>query len=333
MKVAKVACAFFVLLGAVTISIAQETSAPTPQPGTIMGTVLDISGGVVPGATIVLRGPTANDQRIVTTRDNGFFEFKGAKAAIPYTVNVAAKGFADWRSSEITLRAGETAMLNGIKLRPATVQTTTVVMPQEVVAVQQERALETQRLIGVIPNFYVTYEQNTVPLSPKLKFRLAMKALTDPVTIAGFAMNAAMYQAGDYPGYQQGMKGYGQRLGATFAGGWTNIMVGDAILPSVLHQDPRYFFQGTGTKKSRLMHALVSPLVTRTDDGRHQFNYSNVGGDLASGAIANAYYPQNDRGVHLVVSSALIGVGGRMANAIAQEFLFHKFTSRQKPND
>ncbi len=122
--------------------------------------------------------------------------------------------------------------------------------------------------------------------------------------------------------------GYGQRLGATFAGGYTKILLGDALLPSLFHQDPRYFYQGTGTTKSRLFHAMATPFVTRGDDGRREINYSDIIGDLASGAIANAYYPSQDRGAELVARSALIGIGGRMAFGIVQEFVLHKCTSR-----
>jgi hypothetical protein len=162
-----------------------------------------------------------------------------------------------------------------------------------------------------------------------LKFQLALRSLVDPVTIAGFGLNAGIYQMADYPsGYEQGAKGYGQRLGATFAGGYTNVLVGDALLPALLHQDPRYFYQGTGTKKSRLLHALASSFVSKGDDGKEHFNFSSIGGDLASGAIANAYYPAEERGAGLVVSSALIGAGGRMAQGVLQEFVLHKFTSR-----
>lgn len=76
-----------------------------------------------------------------------------------------------------------------------------------------------------------------------------------PVTITGFGLNAAIYQAAGYPSYQQGANGYGQCLGATFVGGYSKIMIGDAILPSLLYQDPRYFYQGTGNTKSSLLHA------------------------------------------------------------------------------
>jgi hypothetical protein len=208
------------------------------------------------------------------------------------------------------------------------VEVTVTVVPPEVLATQQLKAQEQQRIAGVLPNFYVVYERNPAPLTPKMKFHLALRFLVDPATNAGFGLNAAIYQANGYPSYSQDAKGFFQRLGATYAGGYTNVLVGDAVLPSLLHQDTRYFFQGTGTTKSRLLHAISSPFVIRGDNGRREFNFSGIGGNLVSGAIANAYYPDKDRGVNLVVRNALIGAGGRMVAAVAQEFLLHKFTSR-----
>ena len=155
-----------------------------------------------------------------------------------------------------------------------------------------------------------------------------MKALTDPVTITGFGMNSAIYQAAGYPSYGQGASGYGKRLGATFAGGYSKILLGDAVFPSLLHQDPRYFYQGTGTTKSRLLHAMSTPFITRGDNGKREINYSNILGDLASGALANAYYPSQDRGAGLVVRSAAIGIGSRMVLGIVQEFVLHKWTTQ-----
>ena len=320
--------AFVICFCAAITSAAQQISAPQPQPGTIVGTVVDDTGAVVPGATILLQGQTQDAERRTVTLDNGFFKMDGVKPATRYQVAVSAAGFAQWTSTEIVLAPSQYFILTGISLRVASVQVTVTVVPSEEVAVKQLKAEEQQRIIGLIPNFYVAYDQNASPLTSKMKFQLATKFLTDPVTMAGFALNAATYQMGDYPSYQQGAKGYGQRLGATFAGGYTNILVGDAILPSLLHQDPRYFYQGTGTTKSRLLHALSSPFVIRGDDGRHEINFSDIGSDLASGAIANAYYPEKDRGASLVLSSALIGVGGRAANAVFQEFVLRKFTSR-----
>ena len=320
----------FLCFCAATATVAQQVSAPEPQPGTITGTVLDLRGDVMSGASVVLQSPNPQDVRSITTRASGFFRFDSVKAGTHYHLSVSAPGFATWTSGEIVLTPGQYFMVNGIKLRVASVQVTVNVVPSEQLAVQQVKSQEKQRIAGVIPNFYIVYDHNFVPLTPKLKFDLAFRFLVDPVTMAGFGLNAAFYQLGHYPSYDQGAKGYFQRLGATFAGGYTNILVGDAVLPSLLHQDPRYFYQGTGTTKSRLFHALSSPFVTKGDNGRREFNFSGIGGDLASGAIANAYYPDRDRGARLVVRSTLIGVGGRMANAVLQEFVFHKWTSRHK---
>ena len=334
LRILKPVCPLFLYICAATTTVAQQISAPEPRPGTIIGTVLDPNGATVPQASVVLGGRNPDDVRSSVTQEDGFFRFDSVKAGIPYHLTVSAKGFANWTSSDITLAPGQFFITTGIELQVAGVQVTVDVVPTEQLAVQQLKAQEQQRIIGVIPNFYVAYEKNAAPLTPKLKFDLALKFLVDPVTMAGFGLNAAFYQIGGYPSYDQNLKGFGQRLGATFAGGYTNILVGDAILPSLLHQDPRYFFQGTGTTKSRLLHAISSPFVIRGDDGSRQFNFSDIGGDLASGAIANAYYPDKDRGAHLLFRSALIGVGGRMANALFQEFFLHKFTSRHhKPVD
>jgi hypothetical protein len=152
------------------------------------------------------------------------------------------------------------------------------------------------------------------------------------VTFAGAAFVSALQQAGDTPDYQQGMAGYGQRLGANYATGFTDIMIGGALLPSLFHQDPRYFYQGTGSTRSRLVHALSAPFVARGDNGHWEPNYSSVGGDLAAGAISNAYEPASNRGVGLVFQNALVVTGGRMANAVAQEFLLRRLTSHNRRN-
>lgn len=326
-------CALLICACAATTTLAQQLSAPEPEPGTIVGTVLDFTGGVVSGAIVSLHAQNRNDDRRVLTQGNGFFKLDGVKPGIHYHVEVSSQGFTNWTSDDITLAPGQCFIVTGISMRIASVQQSVTVVPIEEVAVQQLRVEETQRILGVIPNFYVVYDKNPAPLTPKLKFRLATKFLTDPVTTTGFALNAAIYQMAGYPAYGHGAKGYGKRLGATFAGGYTNILVGDALLPTLLHQDTRYFYQGTGTTKSRLMHALSSPFVIRGDDGHREINFSGIGGSLASGAIANAYYPDQDRGARLVLSSTLVGIGGRMANAVVQEFLLRKFTSQHdKPS-
>ena len=195
----------------------------------------------------------------------------------------------------------------------------------EQLATQQVKAEEKQRVLGIIPNFYVVYDKNAVPLTTKLKYKLAFKAATDVVSIAGDFVFAGINQASDTrPHYQQGAKGYAQRFGASYADSFSNVMIGGAVLPSILHQYPRYFYQGTGTKKSRLRRAMANPFFCRGDNGRTQFNYSGIGGNLIAASLANLYYPESDRGAGLVFSTTLINTGGRLANAVIQEFILRK---------
>jgi len=305
--------------------------APRPQPGIIVGTVIDVNNSSVPGATVVLAGPNLKNPRTVVSNDNGFFEFNSVEPGNPYHVNISAQGFASWTSPEITLTPGQYIILPVKKLRIAKeVTTVTVGYSPEEVATEQVKIEEQQRIFGIIPNFYVSYEKDAAPLTTKLKFQLAAKVTFDPVTFLGVAIVAAAGQAGDHPNYPEGWKGYGERYGAAYANGFTDIMVGGAILPSLLHQDPRYFYQGTGTNKSRALHALASPFVCRGDNGERQPNYSTIGGDLASAALSNTYYPASNRGVGLFLSNFLIGTGQRAASNLMQEFVLRRITPKAR---
>jgi Carboxypeptidase regulatory-like domain len=324
--------AFCILLGCLSSIhlLGQQISAPEPQSGTITGTVEGVDGGIIPGATVRIDGPAPSDHRTVTANQSGFFTLNDLRSAASLKITVSANGFADWTSPAIILTPGQFMDMTEIHLSLADVATTVDAIMPEQLALQQVKAEEKQRILGVIPNFYVNYDKNPMPLTTKMKYQLALKAATDPVTIAGTAVLAGIYQAADTPSYVQGLKGYGQRFGATYTDGFTDIMIGGAILPSLLHQDPRYFYQGMGTKTSRAFHAISAPFVAKGDNGQWQFNYSSIGGDLASGALSNLYYPPSNRGASLVFTGALITTGGRIANALAQEFLLHKITSTVK---
>lgn len=306
---------------------AEEIPAPVAQTATIIGTVTDIQLTPVAGAEVTLDGPDANSHQTVTVNENGFFAFRDLKPAVPYRITVRGKGFADWVSPPTALKPGEQIDLGDIKLKIAVVETSVTAVLPEQLALEQVRVEEKQRVLGVIPNFYVVYDPQAVPLTTKLKFRLALRASTDLVTIAGVAFVSGLDHAADSPDYQQGAKGYAQRFGANYADSFTDIMIGGAILPSLLHQDPRYFYQGTGTNKSRALHAISAPFVAKGDNGKWQFNYSSIGGDLASGALSNLYYPDSNKGPGLVFEGALIATGGRIANALAQEFVLRRLTT------
>lgn len=307
---------------------AQSVQATETKPATIIGTVTDVNGDTVPGATVVLKSGE-QDSRTVVTPENGSFEFHDVKPGIPYQITITANQFADWASPAITLEPGQFKIVTGLRLAIEGEHTTVDVHYDPVeVASEQIKSEEKQRVFGVIPNYYVSYEKDPAPLTARMKFNLALKVSADPVTAAGVFVISAARQAGNSPKYGQGWGPYGERVGATAADGFTDIMIGGAILPSLLHQDPRYFYQGTGTTGSRIRHAVFSPFVARYDNGKWGPNFSSMGGDLASSALSNLYYPQSNRGPGLVFGNFAIGTAERIGASLAQEFLIGKFTKR-----
>lgn len=304
-----------------------EVAVGVDQRGYISGTVKDSNGNVVPGATIELRGPRLEDSRTIVAGLDGAFQFDSVRPGTPYQITIGAKGLESWKSQPLMLKPGQYFFLTDIELKvPGLVTSVTVYADREQIATEQVDVEIKQRVFGFIPNFYVTYDSDPVPLTPRLKYKLALKADTDVITAVGVAFVSALYQAGDMPDYGQGAKGYFKRMGAGYADTTTDIFLGGAVLPALLDQDPRYFYQGTGTKKSRAFHAILSPFVCRGDNGKRQPNYSSIGGDLASGAISNLYYPQSNRGVSLVFEGFLVTTGARMVNSLVQEFLLRKLT-------
>lgn len=319
---------------AIALSLSVHVSAQAPQAseaqsGGMMGTVIDMNSDAVPGATVALIGPGATDRKTVQTAENGFFKFEDVKPGT-YALAVTAEGFTDSTSSSITMDPGEIKLLDTIQLALAIQQTTVRVSGDPVeIATQQVKIEETQRIFGVIPNFYISYDgDNAAPLTTAMKFNLAFKVSRDPITFAGIALVAGLRQAGHYPDYGQGVKGYSQRLAVTGGPVLTDVMIGGAILPSLLHQDPRYFYQGTGTTRSRLRHAVLAPFICKGDNGKWQPNYSTVGGDLASAALANLYYPPANRGAEFVFSTFAVGTAERILSTVAQEFILNKYTHR-----
>jgi hypothetical protein len=310
-----------------------SSSVVTPQEtGNISGTVTDAYGDVIAGATVTLNGQVPSDHHQSVANDTGGFAFDGLRGNTSYRITVSREGFVTWTSAAIALPPGQYVLLKGVELKIEGEQTSvTVYGSTEQIAVEQVHIAEQQRVLGIIPNFYVVYDsKNAVPLTTKLKFKLAMRVSADPVSIAGVLFMAGIKQAANTPDYVQGAKGYGQRVGAISADSFSDILIGGAVLPSLLHQDPRYFYQGTGTTKSRIRHALSSPFICRGDNGQLQPNYSSLGGDMASSALSNAYYPQTNRGTGLVFENFSIGTVERMASGFAQEFILPRLTPSVK---
>ena len=309
---------------------AQSLEAAKSERGGIRGTVVDTSDDPIPGATVVLQGP-AGDRLTAVTKDDGGFAFDQASAGVAYQITVSAEGFADW-SSSITVEPGQNKTLPAIKLRILAVQrAVTVSYSSKEVAAQQLKVEEQQRVLGVIPNIYVVYEPHPEPLTTRMKLHMAYKSLTNPFFFARTAAWAGVQQARNNPDeWRQGAEGYGKRLGAGFADGVTESLITNAILPSLLHQDPRYFYQGSGTKKSRALHAMLAAFVCKGDNGAWQPNYSQWGGSLIGYSISTAYYPSSDRTAAHVFQTFGIDMGLHVAGSLAQEFILGKFTSKGK---
>jgi hypothetical protein len=308
---------------------AQSAEAANTKTGSIVGTVVDSSDDPIPGATVILQG-LAGDRLTLVTKDDGTFAFHEVTSGIAFQINVAAEGFAEWNSS-VTVEPGQDRTLSEVKLRILAVQrAVTVSYSSKEVAAQQLKAEEQQRVLGFIPNVYVVYEPHPEPLTTRMKFELAYKDLTHPVFFARAAAWAGVEQAAGLRNYPPNTRGYGDRLGTGLADGVTEDLIGNAVLPSLLHQDPRYFYQGSGTKKSRALHAILAAFICKGDNGKTQPNYSTWGGSLISSSISLAYYPSSDRNAQHVFGNFGIGMGLHVAGGLAQEFILGKFTSRGK---
>jgi Carboxypeptidase regulatory-like domain len=308
---------------------AQSTEAPSIKTGSILGTVVDSNNDTIPNATVVLQKPVGDSLTFVT-KDDGSFAFQDVTPGIAYQITVAAEGLAEW-SSSVTVEPGQEKTLTDVTLHMLAVQrAVTVTYSSKEIAAQQLKAEERQRVFGFIPNIYVVYEPHPEPLTARMKFHLAYKGLTHPTFFAVEAAWAGVQQAANTPDYRQGVKGYGERFGANLASGTSEALFGNAILPSLLHQDPRYFYRGSGTKGSRAWHAVIAPFVCTGDNGKTQPNYSQWGGSLISASLANTYYPDSNRGARLVFANFGTSMGLHVVLGLAQEFLLDKFTSRGK---
>jgi len=297
--------------------------------GYISGTVLDRSGAVALGAQVRLTRGDQSPTQEVLSGDNGQFSFANL-APGPFQVTIAAEGF-ETQTVSGALRPGQAYIVPEIRLAVATVVTSVrVALTQIEVAQDQIKEQEKQRVLGFIPNFYVSYVPDAAPLAPKQKFELAWRSTIDPFSVVGVAALAGVQQAtGDFEGYGQGAQGYAKRFGAAYANVVSGTFIGSAILPSLLKQDPRYFYKGTGSIRSRSLYALASPVICKGDNNRWQPNYSGILGSFATGGISYFYYPAGDRNVNqLVLQNSLIRIGESALANVLQEFVVRKLTPR-----
>jgi hypothetical protein len=311
------------------VSSPGKTTPDDPAPGYISGTILDQSGAVNVGADVRLADERQTFHQQVKSGGNGEFLFT-AVAAGSFHLTVKSPGFST-REFSATLLPGETYLVPPIILTVAPAVTELHVSDHPLTPVQvadmQVNEQQKQRVFGFIPNFYVSYDRDALPLNAKQKFKLAWKTTSDPFTIVGVAALAGIEQAANaFDGYGQGTQGYFKRLGASYADAIAGTYIGSAMLPSLLKQDPRYFYKGTGSARSRLLYALATPVICKGDNMHWQPNYSNVAGSFAAAGISYLYYPQSDRNAGLVVQNSLIRLGEMAFEGVLQEFVVRRFT-------
>ena len=287
---------------------------PIPAEGSagVAGTVRDESGGTVSGADVSLMQGDGTPLHGMVSEANGEFNFTKIPAG-SYLVMVNAKGFAPFTSAEFAVAVQQAYEVPDVSLSVATAILEVTVRPMEMIAAAQIRAQEKQRLVGFFPNFYTSFVYDAAPLSVKQKFSLATRGTFDPVAMLGVGLAAGIEQASNsYAGYGQGAAGYSKRFAAKFIDGRSSDFLTHAVFPALLHQDPRYYYQGTGSIKSRLVHAVSSAFLTRSDSGRTVFNSSYLLGDMCAGALSNLYYPKANRGANLVFTNTALGLAGRV---------------------
>lgn len=195
-----------------------------------------------------------------------------------------------------------------------------------------ERQEQSQRMLGVIPNFGTTSRHDAPPLSPGAKFHLFYKSAFDPVELSVVGLQAAVSQAEDeFPEYGQGAAGFGKRYGSTLADEVSSGFFANYFYPVLLKEDPRYFRLGEGSITHRFGYALLQEVYCRTDKGGRSFAWSNVLGALSAGGLSNAYYPAAERGLGLTMSRSAISIGYGSLGGLVDEFypdishwLFHR---------
>jgi hypothetical protein len=320
----RIACGVLVVL-----SWSLYATAQTVPRSVVSGTVVDQIGAAVADAPVTLAADDGTTVLSATTDAQGAFSFPDI-ATGSYVLRVSLAGFNPFTLAPIAVTADTPSLtLPHIVLTVESFSTFVTVRSTAAVAEEQIKDQEGQRLFGVVPNFYVSYVPDAAPLTSRQKFRLAAHETFDWTAFAGASVAAAIDQSTSaHPGFGDGASGYAKRWAALFADNRTGDLLSHYVFASVLHQDPRYFYQGTGTTQSRIVHALASAFVARSDRGKAMPNYAYMFGNLAAAALSNTYYPRSERGGGLVLSNIAFGLAGRAAIALTQEFIGKRLTRR-----
>jgi hypothetical protein len=303
------------------------SSSDSSVKGSLSGVVTDADGAEVPGARVKLSSPSEPSPQETFTDPDGRFTIPNVSAG-GFRLTITSSGFATSYATG-TVMPGQYLQVPTIIIPVATANSDVEVTLSNVDLAEAEIHVEEhQRLVGFVPNFFVTYDWHAAPLTSRQKFQLARKTILDPASfvIAG-AIAGIQQGTNSLPGYGPGIEGYAKRFGAVNADFFIGNLLGGAVLPSLFHQDPRYFYKGTGSAWSRAVYAFSTAIISRGDNGKRQPAYASVLGDFAAGAASNLYYPASNRnGASVTLYNGLISIGSDGLGNVVQEFLFKRFT-------
>jgi hypothetical protein len=275
--------------------------------------------------------PASGPALKTSSESDGSFLFESVPPG-PFTLTVTA-GDIEAASTSGTVPPSGAVELPAIVARLSTVHTEISAITQQQAAEREVRTEETQRILHAIPNFMVVYDAEPVPLSTSQKFRLSTRTLVDPVNIGISAAIAGGEQASNsYPGFGKGPAGYAHRFGANLGDSTTGMLLAGAILPSIFHQDPRYFYRGTGSRASRFGYVLKQTVEQKGDNGHWQFAWSNTLGALGSALISDTYYPSQGHNWGSDTGQLVgIGIASTGISNLLQEFVFGRMTTHHAP--
>jgi hypothetical protein len=293
---------------------------------------MDPTGSAVDGAQVELDDQSGAQVRSMQSGSNGEFSFTGLPSGT-FKLLASGQGWGAYVSPEFVLQAGEYRIVTGVVLRLTASTFVHVTADSSELAEEQVHIAEQQRMLSVFPNFYTSFDWNAPPLGAKQKFQLAIRSIFDPVEFSGPAVIAGIEQAADvFPAYGGGSTGYAKRYGAAYANAVSAKFFAHAVFPSLFHQDPRYFYKGNGGFRARALFAISASVMTRSDSGRWEPNYSYILGTFTAGAISNLYYPAQNRSALLTFTNGLADIAGESGANLVREFVFQRFTSRAQHN-
>ncbi len=323
-----------VLLAATQRTLVAQIPTPPanlPDQTSISSFITDTDGDSIPEAHVTLTQEGHSPVDVVTATD-GAFTFTSVPPG-PFKLSIAAAGFATQQTSG-ELHPAEALQLPDIALAPAATSSVQVTATQAEISEAQVHLEEKQRVLGVFPNFYVSYVSDPLPMTPKQKYELALRTLVDPVSFVLVGVTAATEQADNIYDWGQGAQGFAKRYAAAYGTFLTGDLLGNAVLPVLFKQDPRYFYKGTGTKTSRVLYAIAMAVMCKGDNHHYQVDYSGILGGLAATGISNAYYPASNRtGPGVLLEGTAIAIGNSAIQNVIQEFVVRKLTPHVPPSN